>query len=181
MARSWRRGLILGGLLGGLLVLGTNWLRQAPAEGADRPAEDQAAVERARQTVRMLDDLYKSCVVNITATYVNAQEKTPAARVAMKVFRHMADKGWHTARLVDATGTPFREENLPRTGFEKTAVAQIKQGKPYYDEVGTDAAGKPVLRAATIVPAVMKQCTACHEGKKEGDLLGALVYEVPIK
>ena len=42
-------------------------------------------------------------------------------------------------------------------------------------------AGKPVLRAATIVPAVMKQCTTCHEGKKEGDLLGALVYEVPIR
>ena len=37
------------------------------------------------------------------------------------------------------------------------------------------------LRAATRVPVVMKQCITCHPGSKEGDLLGALVYEVPIK
>jgi len=37
-----------------------------------------------------------------------------------------------------------------------------------------------VLRVATVVPAVMKQCTICHGGK-EGRLLGAIVYELPIK
>jgi hypothetical protein len=181
MANARCGGLILGGLCGGLLVLGASGVRHAPARAADRPVGDRAAVERARETVRMLDDLYKGYVVNITATYVDAQEKTPAAKVTQKVFRHMADKGWHTARLVDATGEPVRKENLPRTEFEKKAVAQIKQGKPYYDEIGTSQQGKLVLRAATIVPAVMKQCTTCHAGKKEGNLLGALVYEVPIK
>jgi hypothetical protein len=30
------------------------------------------------------------------------------------------------------------------------------------------------------VPAVMKECAACHK-VKEGTLLGAIVYEVPIK
>jgi hypothetical protein len=30
------------------------------------------------------------------------------------------------------------------------------------------------------VPAVMKQCASCH-GVKEGTLLGAIVYELPIK
>lgn len=181
MAHSWCGRVVLGGLLGGLLVLGASWLRQSSAEAAEQPAIDPVAVERARQTVKMLDDLYKTNVVAITATYVNAQEKTPAARIAMKVFRQMSDKGWHKARLVDATGTPFREENLPKTPFEKSAVAEIKKGKTYVEEVGNDSEGKPVLRAATIVPAVMKQCAYCHEGKKEGDLLGALIYEVPIK
>jgi hypothetical protein len=30
------------------------------------------------------------------------------------------------------------------------------------------------------VPVVLKQCAVCH-GKKEGTLLGAIVYELPIK
>ena len=59
-------------------------------------------------------------------------------------------------------------------------MEQLKQGKAYYDEVGSKD-GKPVLRAATVVPVVMKQCSGCHLGKKEGELLGALVYELPIK
>lgn len=38
-----------------------------------------------------------------------------------------------------------------------------------------------MLRAATVVPVVMKQCLACHPQLKEGDVMGALVYELPIK
>jgi hypothetical protein len=56
----------------------------------------------------------------------------------------------------------------------------LKGGKAYFDELGTKD-GKPVLRAATAVPVVMKQCITCHPGYKEGNLLGALVYELPIK
>jgi hypothetical protein len=111
---------------------------------------------------------------------VKAQEMTPAARVAKKVFKHMESKDWGSGRLVDASGKPFNEANLPKTAFEKKAVSQIKAGKPYVDEVGTKD-GKPVLRAATVVPAVMSQCIKCHEGFKEGDVLGALIYELPIR
>jgi hypothetical protein len=146
-----------------------------PGNGADR-----AAVERARETVRLMDDLNKNYVVTITDMYVKAQKTAPAARVAKKVFRAMTDKGWGTGRLVDATGAPFNEDNAARTDFEKRAVKVIKEGKPYYDEVGTEK-GKPVLRAATVVPVVNRQCIACHAGYKEGDVLGALVYELPIK
>ena len=143
-------------------------------------APDEAAVERTRETVRMLDDLHKGYVVTITDTYVKAQKSTPAARVTKKVFKHMADKGYGTGRLLDATGAPFNEDNVARTDFERRAVAAIKAGKPYVDEVATKD-GRPVLRAATVVPVVMKQCIACHAGYKEGDVLGALVYELPIK
>jgi hypothetical protein len=101
--------------------------------------------------------------------------------VAKKVFKHMEDKGHGHARLVDATGEPANPGNRPKTDFEKAAVEQLKKGKTYYDEVAADKDGKPVLRAATVVPVVMKQCSACHRGKKEGDLLGAIVYELPIK
>ena len=63
---------------------------------------------------------------------------------------------------------------------EKLAVKKLNAGENYYSEVA-DKDGQPVLRAATRVPVVMKQCLACHPGFKEGDLIGALVYEVPIK
>ena len=162
-------GLLAGGLLSG-----------APARSADADKPDKAAVERARDTAKMLDDLYKNYVVDITKTYVRAQEKTPAATVTKRVFKAMHDKGWHTGRLVDATGKPFNEANAPKTAFEKKAVMQIKAGKGYFDEVGTRD-GKPVLRVATVVPVVMKECMTCHSDHKMGDVLGALIYEVPIK
>jgi len=128
----------------------------------------------------MLDDLHKGYVVHITDTYVKAQEIAPAARVAKKVFKHMADKGWGSGRLVDASGKPFNEANVAKTEFEKRAVAEISAGKPYVDEVAVSD-GKPVLRAATVVPAVMPQCIKCHEAAKQGDVLGALIYELPIR
>jgi len=147
---------------------------------ADKADADAAAVARARATVQMLDDLYKNFVVNITATYVSAEENIPAAKVAMKVFQAMHKKGWHKARLIDATGSPVRKANLPQTDFERTAVAYMKSGKTYYDEIAQEN-GRKVLRAATIVPVVMKQCITCHQGKKQGELIGAIVYELPIK
>jgi hypothetical protein len=151
-----------------------------PRSWADKPKVDEAALERTRTTVKMLDDLHKGYVVNITATYVEGQDKAPAARVTKKVFKHMEEKGWGSGRLIDATGEPNNPANRPKSDFEKAAVEQLKKGKTYYEEVGSKE-GKPVLRAATVVPVVMKQCSGCHMGKKEGELLGALVYELPIK
>jgi hypothetical protein len=155
-------------------------LAGAAARTADAPAPDPRAVARTRETVRLLDDLHKGCVVHITETYVKAQERTPTARVAKKVFRHMEGKGWGPGRLLDASGKPLNEANRPGTEFERRAVAAIKAGKPYFDEVG-EKDGRPVLRAATVVPAVMPECVRCHEGAKEGDVLGALSYELPIR
>jgi hypothetical protein len=180
MQRQLRRRLVLCALIVGLGTAAVLWPRPVPVAAAENAGPDEAAVRRTRETVRMLDDLYKSAVVHVTATYVKAQEKTPAAKVAKQMFRDMQEKGWHSGRLVDATGEPVNPANAPKTEFEKAAIAQLKAGKPYYDEVGQKD-GKPVLRAATVVPVVMKQCIACHAGKKEGDLLGALVYELPIK
>jgi hypothetical protein len=174
-----RRSLLVAAFTG--LVAGSALLlRGARARDVDTAKPDKAAVERARETVKMLDDVYKGFVVNITEMYVKAREKTPAARVAKRVFKYMASKNWHSGRLVDATGEPINRANLPENDFEKRAIAKMKAGSEYYDEVAVSK-GKPVLRAATRVPVVMKACITCHPGKKEGDLLGALVYEVPIK
>jgi hypothetical protein len=147
---------------------------------AENPkSADPAAVERARENVKMLDDLYKTAVVVVTSKYVEKQADTPAAEVAKEVFSAMHKKGWHHARLVDATGKPKNRENVAKSEFEKKGVDAVKAGKAYLEELG-EKDGKPVFRAATVVPAVMKQCTICHGGK-EGRVLGAIIYEVPVK
>jgi hypothetical protein len=150
----------------------------ADDKGAKAP--DPAAVERTRAVVKMLDDVHKGYVVTITQTYVKAQVSTPAATIIKKVFAHVEKAGHGTGRLIDASGQPLREANVAKTEFEKKAVAAIKGRKPYFEEVATKD-GKPVLRAATVVPAVMPACVSCHGHVKEGEVLGALVYELPIR
>lgn len=153
------------------LLLGLASQRELRAEEA---AAD-AAVTRARDNVKMLDSLYKTAVVSVT----NRFEGPPAIKMAKDVFAAMEKEGWHKAKLVDASGAPQNESNLPQTEFEKRAVAAIQGGKAYYDEVSGQGKDR-VLSAATIVPAVTKKCATCH-GAKEGDLLGIIRYEVPVK
>jgi hypothetical protein len=166
---------------GGLVAVAALMLTVRAVPEAPKAAPSPEAVERTRDTVQMLDNLYKMYVVNITGTYVEAAESVAAAKPTKKVMQHMSEKGFHTARLIDLTGKPMSEANVAKSDFEKKAADALKGGKEYFDEVGTGKDGKPVLRAATVVPVVMKQCAACHTHKKQGELLGAIVYEVPIK
>jgi hypothetical protein len=145
-----------------------------PAAGADGEKPDPA-LERAREQVKMLDDLYKNAVVSTTQLY----NGPPAIRMAKQVFGAMEKKGWHSARLVDASGAPMSETSLPATDFEKRAAAAMQEGKPYYEEVVGNGADRR-LYAATVVPAVLKKCATCH-GAKEGDLLGFIRYDLPVK
>lgn len=175
-----RHGSLLVALLAG--AAGAFALSGPSAESvsAKEPSKpDPAAVERAREEVKKLDDLYKTAVVGITETYVDKQADVPAAAVAKALFEAMHKKGYHEAKLLDATGKPKNKKNVARSDFDRKAVAEIKGGKTYVEELG-EKDGKPVLRAGTVVPAVMKQCVLCHGGK-EGRLLGVIVYEVPIK
>ena len=158
--------------------VGLAWF--SPVQSGEAKGPSKEAVDHARDMVQLADNMHKAYVINITGTYVRAQEAVPAAQIARKVYKHMEDNKFFSGRLVDASGKPMLDANVAKTEFEKKAVAAIKGGKAYYEEIGVDA-GKAVLRAGTIVPAVMKQCTVCHTGTKEGDLLGVLTYEVPIK
>jgi hypothetical protein len=179
MNRSLRIGVLAALVLVCLGFALGRGLAPRPALAEEKTSPNAAALERARETVKMLDDLYKTAVVSITSKYVEQQSDTPAAAVAKEVFEAMHKKGWHHARLVDATGKPKNKDNRPVSEFEKKAASQIKSGKKYVEEIG-DKDGQPLLRAATVVPAVMKQCAICHGGK-EGRVLGAIVYELPIK
>ena len=156
----------------------------AQSRSAEKPAKvDPAAVERARKQVRMLDDLYKTAVVLITEHYVHKEDDVAAGTAARLLFKAMKEKGWHEARLIDATGEPYEEKNAPADDFEKSAIAQIKAGKAFVDAV-IEKDGKPYLRALTPVPVVMEKCIMCHAHYKtaaKGQAIGAIGYIVPIE
>ncbi len=158
-----------------LLLAAVACLIVSSSRGNPRIAEDEAVV-RTREQVKMLDDLYKNAVVAATDIY---KDGPPAIRMGKRVFEAMDKNGWHSARLVDATGAPLNEANLPVSEFEKRAEEQIKAGKAYYEEIA-EKDGKKRLLAATVVPAVHPRCASCH-GVKEGELLGFIRYDVPVK
>lgn len=153
---------------------------------ADGPAAEQAApaqgtltLEQARREIRLLDDLYKTAIVYMNEVYVEDANSVAAGETARDMFAAMREKGWHDARLVDATGEPVNDENVARDAFEKAAIEKIKTGEPYYDQVVTEG-GHRYLRAATLVPAVNAKCVLCHPGNKVGDVLGAVSYKLQL-
>ena len=143
--------------------------------GASGSAQRAPALERTRAQARMLDDLFKVAVVDITNRY----DGPPAAKVAKAIFAAAQDKQYFKAKLLDATGDPQNEANLPQDDFEKRAAKAMTEGKTYFEEVvGKGEARR--LRVATVVPAVVQKCAKCH-GVKQGDLLGFLSYDLPVK
>ena len=140
------------------------------------------AVEEARKDVKMLDDVYKTAVVLITENYVNEDSDLPAGSAAIALFAAIKEKGWHEVRLLDVSGEPYNDENVPSDEFEKTAAEKLKDGADYYDEV-QEQDGKRVLRAATPIPVVLEKCIMCHENYRdveEGDPIGMLGYTIPL-
>lgn len=164
----------------GLLFLG---LRQPVATAADAATSTtkDPAVERARKQVKMLDDLYKTTIVYITNTYVDSEKDVAAGEIARDLFTAMREKGWHDARLVDATGHPTNDENAARNDFEKAAIKKLLAGETYVDEIKTEK-DKKYLLAATVVPVVNEKCMKCHPSyKKVGQVIGAVSYKLPIE
>ena len=148
--------------------------------GAKSSAEK--AVARTRREVKMLDDIYKGGIVLITENYVNGTEDLPAGTAFKKMFEAAKKNGWHEVRLVDATGDPYAEENVAVSDFEKRAVKELLAGKPFVEETITEK-NKRYFLAATPIPVVMEKCTMCHSNydlNKEGLVIGALTYRVPI-
>jgi hypothetical protein len=165
-----------------LLTLATfHWGHTAPS-ASPQARPNQAAVERTRKTVKMLDDIYKNAIVLITDKYVKDKSDYPAGRAAKVLFRNISKTGSHEVRLVDVTGEPNSPDNVARDAFEKEGVKQLRSGKAYYESV-VQKDGKPYLRAMTNVPVVMPRCVLCHENYanvKKGAAVGALSYTVPI-
>jgi hypothetical protein len=145
-----------------------------PSWASGSAPESDPALERTRAQVKMLDDLFKVAVVDITNRY----DVPPAVKVAKTIFKAAKDKHYFDAKLLDATGSPQNEANAPQDEFEKRAAKAMTDGKTYHEEVvGKGNARR--LRVATVVPAVVQRCAKCH-GVKQGDLLGFLSYDIAI-
>lgn len=176
--RGWVAGLA--GLLVLALVAGTESGGQEP-KPAKKPGK--AAVERARKTVQMLDDIYKKTIVLITDVYVKEENDYPAGRAAIKLFNAINEKQFHNVKLLDVSGQPYSDKNVASDAFEKEAVQKLKAGEKYVERV-TEKDGKPYLRAMTYIPVVMERCTLCHPNYKDAkkdEAIGALSYSVPIE
>ncbi len=173
------RNLIVGGLLVFCASVGLRavWAQQ------NQPKPTAEAVNRTRETVKMLDDVYKTAVVLITDKYVHDEDDFPAGSAAIALFEAIGKKGWHTVRLLDVTGKPYDKKNIATDDFEKRAVEKIRAGESYFEEVGNNDKG-PELRAMTAVPVVLAKCAMCHPHYKDvpaGQAIGAISYRLPIK
>lgn len=165
-----------------VLLLFTAAICTTAAADNEKESKNDAAVERARREVKMLDDIYKTSIVLITEHYVEDDDDLPAGSAFKALFAAVEKKGWHKVRLVDASGEPINDENEAKKGFEKRAIEQLLKGKAAYDEVVKDGE-KRYLNAATAIPVVMDKCIMCHENYKDlpkGRAIGAMSYRVPI-
>ena len=164
-------------------ILPLLWSSDRSAAQVKQKTEEPAAVERARKTVLMLDDIYKTAIVLITDKYVHTEKDYPAGRAAVNWFRAISKKGSHEVRIIDASGEPNSKANVARDEFDKEGIRQMKLGKAFYEQV-IHKDGKPYLRAMTPVPVVMEKCIMCHANYKtarKGGAIGALTYTVPIE
>jgi hypothetical protein len=117
--------------------------------------------------------------VLITQHYVTDKSDLAAGEAFKLLFAKVKDKGWHEVRLIDGTGEPINQENEPQDAFERKAMAALRDGKPYVEELTTKD-GKRYLRAATPIPVVMEKCTMCHENYRGKKVIGALGYTLPL-
>lgn len=147
-----------------------------------KKATADAKLEMARNTVRMLDDIYKGGVVAITDTYVNDKSTIPAGTAFKSLFKAAEEKGWHRVRLLDVTGDPYDDVNVAEDDFERKAVKQLAKGKPWVETVEVRK-GTRHLRVLTAIPVVMDKCVMCHDNYADlpkGQAIGALSYTLPV-
>ena len=177
MKQSVKTSIFVSSLLlaGTLTIAGIGTLAAQKASGSK-----DTAVERTRQEVKMLDDLFKTTIVLVTEHYVTDPSILPAATASKALFAAMKEKGWYEVRLLGFTDILKNEENKPSDAFEKAAAKQLVGGKAEYEEV-VEKGGKRYLRVATGVPVVMEKCLMCHaEWKGNKGNIGALSYTVPV-
>jgi len=159
----------------------TNLVSAQDAAAKEKPGKK--AVERSRETVKMLDNIFKQTIVMVTDKYVHDEDDFAAGSAAVLLFKNISESGDNKVRLIDATGDPHEADNVAKDDFEKQGIKKLKAGQKGYEQVVTKD-GKSYLRSLTPVPVVMKKCVMCHAhyaDAKPGEPIGAISYTVPIE
>lgn len=156
-----------------------------PAAMAAEPVKKpgRKALNRTRDTVKMLDNIFKQTIVLVTDKYVNDEDDFAAGSAAVLLFKNVSESGDTKVRLLDATGDPYDFDNVAKDEFEKEGIKRLKAGDKGYEKV-IMLDGKPFLRSMTPVPVVMEKCVMCHAhyaDVKKGDPIGAISYIIPIR
>jgi hypothetical protein len=167
-------GLALG--LAATLTIGA--LASFAADNA--PGKPDAAVERTRQEVKMLDDLFKNAIVLIDGHYVKTPSDLPAATAAKALWAALKKDGWYDVRILGLTDVIGDPDDVPRDAFEQAAAKKLLAGETPQEEV-VEKDGKRYLRVATGIPVVSDNCLMCHANFKgnKGNI-GVLSYTVPL-
>jgi hypothetical protein len=173
-----KRKNIVGLALGFAATLTIGGVASFAAENAS--GKPDAAVERTRQEVKMLDDLFKNAIVLIDGHYVKTPSDLPAATAAKALWAALKKDGWYDVRILGLTDVIGDQDDAPRDTFEQTAAKKLLAGDTSHEEV-VETGGKRYLRVATGIPVVSDNCLMCHANFKgnKGNI-GALSYTVPV-
>ena len=165
-------------LLGLAITLTIGGVSSFAAEKAS--GKPDAAVERTRQEVKMLDDLFKNMIVLVDGHYVKNPSDFPAATAAKALWAALKKDGWYDVRILGLTDVIGDQDDVPRDAFEQTAAKKLLAGDTSHEEV-VETGGKRYLRVATGIPVVSDNCLMCHANFKgnKGNI-GVLSYTVPL-
>ncbi|MCW5785740.1 MAG: DUF3365 domain-containing protein [Nitrospirales bacterium] len=167
----------------GLLAAGAYLLGQQLHSDLERVLSDQAfIVQKQIEVTRAY--VTKEYVVKAKATGMNtgvdhsAPDTIPfPATFARETSELLAEEGVFNARIVSLT--PLNPKNAPQDAFEKEALVALANGQKEFTKNDT-VNGKMMFRRATPDLATAQACIGCHEGKKIGDMLGAVSVQIPM-
>ncbi len=167
----------------GLLAAGAYLLGQQLHSDLERVLSDQAfIVQKQIEVTRAY--VTKEYVVKAKAAGMNtgvdhsAPDTIPfPATFARETSELLAEEGVFNARIVSLT--PLNPKNAPQDAFEKEALVALANGQKEFTKNDT-VNGKMMFRRATPDLATAQACIGCHEGKKIGDMLGAVSVQIPM-
>ena len=166
-----------------LLAGGAYLLGQQLHSDLERVLSDQAyIVQKQIEVTRAY--VTKEFVVKAKAAGMNtgvdhsAPDTVPfPATFARETSELLAQEGVFNARIVSLT--PLNPKNAPQDPFEKEALAALAAGQKEFTKNDT-VNGKMMFRRATPDLATTQACIGCHEGKRIGDMLGAVSVQIPM-
>ncbi len=166
-----------------LLAGGAYLLGQQLHSDLERVLSDQAfIVQKQIEVTRAY--VTKEFVVKAKAAGMNtgvdhsAPDTVPfPATFARETSELLAEEGVFNARIVSLS--PLNPKNAPQDPFEKEALAALAAGQKEFTKNDT-VNGKMMFRRATPDLATAQACIGCHEGKKIGEMLGAVSVQIPM-
>ncbi len=167
----------------GLLAGGAYLLGQQLHSDLERVLSDQAfIVQKQIEVTRAY--VTKEFVVKAKAAGMktgvehSAPDTIPfPATFARETSEQLAEEGVFNARIVSLA--PLNPKNAPQDPFEKEALVALAAGQKEFTRNDT-VNGKMMFRRATPDLATAQACIGCHEGKKIGDMLGAVSVQIPM-